>query len=501
MSVSVTDSVDTRSSARDLLPLCAGAAAYLLLLFTGDALLHDSDTFWQIKVGQWIIDHHAVPTTDLYSLTKFGAAWISNAWLSQVLYAIAYAHWGWTGPVILASLAIAAALAIFVRLLDAYFEPAHTVLLAMLALMLSWHHLLARPHVLVLPVMVAFVGAMMSSADRRTYPSLLVLPLIGLWANLHGSFVLGLALIAPIALEAVWSAAPQRRIALGARWMIFALGALAASCCTPYGWNTLLAAARILDLGEVLSAISEWKPADFSSFGLFEGCLLGLIGLAFYRRIVLSIPRILLLLLLVHMALSHVRSIEAFGFLFPLVLAKPLAGQQGSSDASAPRAKEFWSLPYIPGLTMVVIAAGVWASTLSYTAHHDFSFVKNQTPEAAVDVLRQHQAKRVFNSYELGGYLIARDIPPFIDGRAELYGEKFAMDYFNAVGGRKVDELLRLLGEYQIDATLLVPTSPAVQLLDHLPGWKRLYADDVAVIHVRAESTPVNAAPNSDISH
>ena len=99
MSVSVTDSVDTRSSARDLLPLCAGAAAYLLLLFTGDALLHDSDTFWQIKVGQWIIDHHAVPTTDLYSLTKFGAAWISNAWLSQVLYATAYAHWGWTGPV------------------------------------------------------------------------------------------------------------------------------------------------------------------------------------------------------------------------------------------------------------------------------------------------------------------------------------------------------------------------------------------------------------------
>jgi hypothetical protein len=350
-------------------------------------------------------------------------------------------------------------------------------------------------------VMVAFVGAMMSSADRRTCPSLLVLPLIGLWANLHGSFVLGLALIAPIALEAVWSAAPQRRIALGVRWMIFALGALAASCCTPYGWNTLLAAARILDLGEVLSAISEWKPADFSSFGLFEGCLLGLIGLAFYRRIVLSIPRILLLLLLVHMALSHVRSIEAFGFLFPLVLAKPLAGQQGSSDASAPRAKEFWSLPYIPGLTMVVIAAGVWASTLSYTAHHDFSFVKNQTPEAAVDVLRQHQAKRVFNSYELGGYLIARDIPPFIDGRAELYGEKFAMDYFNAVGGRKVDELLRLLGEYQIDATLLVPTSPAVQLLDHLPGWKRLYADDVAVIHVRADATPVSAAPNSDISH
>jgi hypothetical protein len=342
---------------------------------------------------------------------------------------------------------------------------------------------------------------MMSAADRRTYPSFWLLPLIGLWANLHGGFVLGLALMAPIALEAVCSAAPGRRIALGARWMLFALGALLASCCTPYGWNTPLAAARILDLGEVLSVIAEWKPADFTSFSLFEGCLLGLIGLAFYRGIVVSVPRILLLLLLVHMALSHVRSIEAFGFLFPLVLAKPLAGLQTPADAPASRVRELWSLPYVPGLTMVVVAAGVWASTLSYTAHHDFVFVSSPTPAAAVDVLKQRQASRVFNSYELGGYLIARDIPPFIDGRAELYGEKFAMDYFSAVEGRTVDELVRLLGEYQIDATLLVPASPAAHVLDHMAGWKRLYADDIAVIHVRTDPLQSNPAPPSNIIH
>ncbi|MDB5605732.1 MAG: hypothetical protein JWP25_2632 [Bradyrhizobium sp.] len=499
MSVSVTNSVDSYSPARRLAPLCAGAGAYLLLLFSGDMLLQDSDTFWQIKVGQWIIDHHAVPYSDFYSLIRFGTPWISNAWLSQVLYAAAYSHWGWAGPVILTSLAAATAVAIFVWLLDAYLEPAHSILMAMLALMLSWHHLLARPHVLALPVMVAWVGAMISAADRRAYPSFFLLPLIALWANLHGGFVLGLALIAPIALEAVWSAAPERRIVLGARWTIFAVGALAASCCTPYGWNTLLAAARILDLGEVLSVISEWRPTDFSSFGFFEVCLLGLMGLAFHRGAVLSFPRIVLLLLLVHAALTHVRNIESFAFLVPLVLAKPLASRGKPTDVVTQRAGELWSLPYIPSLTMVVIAAGVWTSTLSYTAHHDFVFVNSQTPASAVEVLKQHQAKRVFNSYEFGGYLIARDIPPFIDGRAELYGEKFVLDYFNAVEGRKVDQLLRLLEDSQIDATLLVPASPAAQLLDHLPGWKRLYADDTAVIHVRADRTQMNAAPTSEI--
>jgi hypothetical protein len=41
-----------------------------------------------------------------------------------------------------------------------------------------------------------------------------------------------------------------------------------------------------------------------------------------------------------------------------------------------------------------------------------------------------------------------------------------------------------LLGEYGITWTLLEPNSSAVRQLDYLPGWRRLYADDVAVVHV-----------------
>jgi hypothetical protein len=89
-------------------------------------------------------------------------------------------------------------------------------------------------------------------------------------------------------------------------------------------------------------------------------------------------------------------------------------------------------------------------------------------------------------------------MPPFIDGRAELYGEKLVMTYFNAVEGKRMDDLLKMLDEYRLDATLLMPDSPAVLLLDHAAGWTRLYTDDVAVIHVRTpgqQATP--AAPNA----
>jgi hypothetical protein len=110
-------------------------------------------------------------------------------------------------------------------------------------------------------------------------------------------------------------------------------------------------------------------------------------------------------------------------------------------------------------------------------------------------VLKQRQAQRIFSTAPFGGYLLSRDIKTFIDGRAELYGEQFVIDYFDAVEAKDVDLLLRLLETYRIDATLLNPTLPATKLLDHLPGWKRLYADDIAVIHVRDDRPRTTPSP------
>ena len=76
-------------------------------------------------------------------------------------------------------------------------------------------------------------------------------------------------------------------------------------------------------------------------------------------------------------------------------------------------------------------------------------------------------------------------MPVFIDGRAELYGEKFTMAYYNALELRDVSQFLGLLKQYDIDGLLLQPGTPAVGLLDHIGGWRRVYADDVAVLYAR----------------
>ena len=453
-------------------------AVYALLLINGSVLLGDSDTYWHIAVGKWILDHGAFPHTDIYSFTRNGEAWISSSWLAQVLYAAAYEAVGWAGPVMLAAASIASAFALFAFMLGSRMPARYAIAVALWALLLSVSHLFARPHVLVLPLMLAWVQGLLRASEQREPPSLWLLPLLTLWANLHGGFVFGLALVAPIALDALWNADKPQRVRVAIRWAVFAFAALAACCVTPYGWNSILASRKILDLGELLHLIYEWMPVDFGHFGPFEACILASIAAALHYGVRLTPPRILLLLGLLHMALSHVRNVEIFALLAPLVVLTPLSSQFALRPARFAR----MAFPTASAMMLAVILA---ASSWALAAVRPPVPPANQAPAAAVEVLKQHGARRILNDLPFAGYFISRGIPVFVDGRAELYGEAFVMAYYRAMQLKDVNVLLDLLDRYEIDAVALTPATPAASFMDHAGGWKRIYADDTAVVHVR----------------
>jgi hypothetical protein len=480
MTMSVTNIAENASPMRGLLPLWVGVFIYALFLLAGNRLLIDPDTMWQITVGQWILEHRAVPETDVYSFTMRGQPWISTQWLAQVAYAKVYAVAGWSGPVVLAAAAIAATFALLTKFLIRRLSESTTLVFIAAALALTVPHLLARPHVLALPVMVAWVGGLIAAADRRGAPSFWLLPLMALWANLHGGFVFGLVLIALIALDAVSNADLKLRKALALRWAAFAEAALMLSCCTPYGWNSLLASQKILALGGALPLIMEWRPADFGSVGAFEVCLLAGIGLALFRGVKLPPLRIVLLLGLLHMALAQGRATEILALLAPLILAAPLASQIGGAETSNSNAA-----PPLRGVLFASVAIVLVAATFAYASVHRFEPHTRGSPVAAVTALKKLNLDRVFNDYDFGGYLIANGVATFIDGRTELYGEKFFVDHNAASGLMEPENLFRLLREYNIEATLMRTQSAATKLLDHIDGWQKVYADDIATIHLR----------------
>ncbi|MGE5158188.1 MAG: hypothetical protein ACM3OF_08570 [Gemmatimonas sp.] len=486
MTISVSHAQAPVRSLRGPLPLWVFLGVYVLRLIAGNGLLIDPDTLWQVTVGQWIIDHHAVPQTDVYSFTMHGEPWISTQWLAQVMFAKAYAWAGWAGPVVLATLAIAATFALLARFLTARISASASLVFISAALALTMPHLLARPHVLAMPFTVLWIGGLIAAADRREAPSLLLLLWIALWANLHGGFVFGLMMIGPVALDAVVGADAASRKSLLLRWAAFGLAALLASFCNPYGWNALLAAEKILSLGSALPLIMEWHAPDFSHLGALELCLLLGIGLALYRGVTLPPTRIVILLGLLHMALSQGRAADILALVAPIVLAAPLARRIGGPDVNVSiyngtaleRAGS--RVPLFAG-----IALALTAGTAAFASVYRFEPNMHSAPVAAVDELKTLNVARVFNDYDFGGYLIYRGVPTFIDGRTELYGEKFFVDHNAASGLMKPENLFRLLDQYHIQATLMRTQSAATKLLDHVDGWQKVYSDDIATIHVR----------------
>jgi hypothetical protein len=299
-------------------------------------------------------------------------------------------------------------------------------------------------------------------------------------------------LVAPIALDAVVNADAAERKSLTLRWAAFGLAALVAACCTPYGWNSMLASRKILALGSVLPLVTEWRPVDFGSLGTFEICLLLGMGFALLRGIQLPPTRILLLLGMLHMALFQSRATEILALLAPLVLAVPLAKQIGGAEASNSNA------PPPRGLLFAGVAIVLIAGTVAYASVTRFEPNARQSPVAAVATLKKMNFTRVFNDYDFGGYLIANGVAPFVDGRAEIYGEKFFIDHNNASELIEPNTLFRLLDEYRIEATLMRTQSPATKLLDHIDGWQKVYADDIATIHVRRAGALHTADPAVD---
>jgi hypothetical protein len=89
----------------------------------------------------------------------------------------------------------------------------------------------------------------------------------------------------------------------------------------------------------------------------------------------------------------------------------------------------------------------------------------------------------VLNDYGFGGYLIWNGVKPFIDSRADLYGDIFLENYAAIVSPDK-DALAAALVFHHVRWTIFPRQAQVVKLLDATPGWRRFYADKLAVVHV-----------------
>jgi hypothetical protein len=439
-------------------------------------ILNDVDTLWQIRAGEWILDHRAIPAIDPFSFTAADRHWFPHEWLAETVMALAWRAGGMAGVMLLTAAAIALAAAALLRCLRQFLPGIYAVLGLSIALANAAPSMLARPHVLAWPCLVLWCSGLVTARARGTAPSWWLLAAMLAWVNLHGSFMAGLFVAAAFAVEAVLGVSADRRRSVCRAWFSFVAAACGVALLNPDGLGGLLFPFHMLGMRST-AWINEWEPTHFEKVPLLELMILAVLALGLTGKLRLPPIRLLLLLGLIHAALSHARNEQLVGLIGVLILAQPTADALAAGPAAAPG--RAWR--HLAAATTVL-------ALLAFGARLTVPLDPERTGEAFAATLDHVPAalrkQAVLNEYSLGGRLIFQDVRPFIDSRADLFGDAFLSRY-RALISPSQDELDRTLADYGIAWTIFPSDMSIVALMDREEGWRRLYEGDGIVIHAR----------------
>ncbi len=480
--------------------LLLAALSALLCLGVLSPEIRDSDFWWQLRTGQFIVETHTLPVPDPFAYTTATAppAYrgeeavrhfnLTHEWLAQVLLYAAYRTAGFPGVVLLRALLLAA----FCGLagLVAWRRsgvPDRGWLAGLAAAAIAAPFALDRPQLFTY-LCLALTVAILESR-RRLW---LLPPLFLIWANCHGGFFLGWVVVAAYCAEALVARFGRRPLPEERGLWLWSAVAVLASGINPNGFR----AVQVLFLyrsSELQSHLLEWARPPLWPPPLFALLLAAAAGTMLWARRTVRICDWLLLAAFAAAAFTAERNTIFAGFFAPVFLATYLPWKR--------------SLPAMAGWAA---AAALTAGIIWGTAAGDFFELRAaewRYPSGAADFLTAHHVTdRMFNTYEYGGYLMWRLWPQqhvFIDGRAlsEHVFNDYARILYNhdQSGGKSAKQLLDQYGVGVIVMDTFEYATGTVYLLAPALAdpaqteWKLVYRDTQALVWMRRP--PTGAVP------
>lgn len=436
------------------------------VLGSSKTIFNDGDVSWHIATGQWILSHQAIPHTDPFSFTWFGKPWLPIEWLAEAIIGAAYNLAGYGGIAALVTAALMALHAIVYANASRHVRP----LIAIVAMdFVLVPMLLARPHVLVWPLLALWTWLMLRARRDDRAPPLVSALLLTLWANMHGSFPLGIGIAGLFGLEALIFSTDRVRVLR--QWVPFGIACVVAICINANGFAGVLHPLRMENL-EMLPLIDEWKPSNPKVTPFFFGVFALTLALIAWKRPKLPWTRWLLLAGMLGLALLQVRHQAMLGIIAAMVLPEGFAEKTAQSTDRTPIA-----------VTAVAAVALVIARTVL-----PLSPVEGEANpwKLIAAVPPQYRSQPVLNGYSMGGPLILAGIRPYIDGRGDMYGDVLVSDYVRINRGDRVafDEAV---SRWNIRWAILPEHARLIGILDNLPGWRRIASDEAGVVYVRTD--------------
>lgn len=461
--------VATRDARRpSILPLFVAVLLIPAVIGSSKTIFNDGDVSWHIATGQWILDHRAIPHTDPFSFTWAGKPWVPIEWLAEVLYASAYRMADYGGVAALVTAALMALHAVV------FLNARRWVRTALLPLVLMDFALipmlLARPHVLTWPILALWTWLMLRAREQDRAPPLVAALLMTLWANMHGSFVFGLAIAGLFGLEALVMSSDKPRALR--HWLLFGALCLAAIFINGNGVEGVIHPLRFTHL-QMLPLIDEWKPSNPKVTPFFFGVLAVTLALIAWKRPRLPWTRWLLLAGFFGLAMLQVRHQAMLAIIAAMLLPEGFGRGEAMSD------RRDRSIGWLAvGAAALLIAARAMM-------HLDPPENDANPWKLIAAVPPQLRTQPVLNGYSMGGPLILSGIRPYVDGRGDMYGDEHVLGFFRIVrGDRKA--FGAAVQRWNIRWAIVPSNNKAFTvMLDTAPGWRRVVVDKVGAIYVR----------------
>jgi len=473
------------------------------------------DFWWHLKIGQVITEEGRIPDTNMFAWSLapdtpfFYGAWLGE-WLLYQLYRL-----GGLEFIVLARNALAVGafslVALEARRRSGSWRLAGLVVA--LGAVMSAENLVVRPQMWVWPLFALNCVVLSRYAAGRLPPWALigVVPVVGVWTNVHGSFMLGLVLIGMFALGESISTVLRQTGALTWRKLAWLYGAsgltVLATLANPRGVGVIAYVQDLLTDQPSQRLIAEWQPptpSGITNVAFFASILFLLAALAYARR--RPTPTSLIVLCgFLWLAWNGERYIiwyamAAMPFLAELLGAGRRDGVSGS-PAEPVRKPELtnyaawrivalnWAI--VVFLTLPVLALQPW-SPYSVPLSQMFGreplstgppAISSATPMTATEFLRENPGGSLFNEMGYGSYLIwaLPKQPVFIDPRVELYPIEHWLDYIEISNGH---QSLDRLARYGADRVLLsrLEQPGLSSALAASASWQREYIDGLSEV-------------------
>jgi hypothetical protein len=247
--------------------------AGLALFFTVPAFSQlQADSFRDLYLGQWIA-HHGIPHVEVFAIANRGRPWIDQQWLSDL---ISFTAWKLAGYRLLALLnagAFAGAYAMLAGLMRRRGTSAPlTIAFASFAMVSAFTLVFIRAQMLALPLFPALLWLCLADAENEQarWWVWLVIPLLALWGNLHGSVLLGAAVGSAYLLYRSCLMLVRRRVRSAVVYGGLAVAAVLTLIATPYGTGIVHYYREFAGNGAVRAADLEWAPPAFPALSFFQ---------------------------------------------------------------------------------------------------------------------------------------------------------------------------------------------------------------------------------------